>query len=73
MGLKKGQEQGRDERTQENYPTSAVYLLQMSGSLLAFFHLCLVSVLVSDSSLTEMKFHRNFFPSINSDNSRMVL
>ena len=35
----------------------------MSGRLLAFFHLCLVSVLFSGPSLTEMKFYRNFFPS----------
>ena len=32
----------------------------MSGSLLVFFHLCLVSVLSSGPSLTEMKFYRNF-------------
>ena len=62
MGLKKGQKQGRDERTQEDYPTSAVYFFQMLGSLLAFFHLCLVSVLSPGSPLTEMKFYRNFFP-----------
>ena len=29
MNLKKGQQQGRDERTQEDYPKSAVYFLQM--------------------------------------------
>ena len=34
------------------------------GSLLAFFHLCLVSVLFSAPSLLEIKFYRNFFPSI---------
>ena len=42
MELKKGQKQDRDERMQEEYPTSAVYFLQMSCSLLAFFHLCFV-------------------------------
>ena len=64
MGLKKVQKQGRDERTQEDYPTSAVQFLQMSGSLLAFFHLCLVSALFSGPSLNEMKFHKTFFPSL---------
>ena len=39
--------------------------LQMLGSLLAFFHLCFVSVVFSVASLTEMKFLRNFFPTIN--------
>ena len=34
----------------------------MQGSLLAFFHLCLVSALFSSPSLTEMKFYRTFFP-----------
>ena len=32
------------------------------GSLLAFFHLCLVSVTFSNPSLNEIKFYRNFFP-----------
>ena len=39
MGMRKGQKQGRQERTQEDYPTSAKSTQQMSGSLLAFFHL----------------------------------
>ena len=39
-------------------------VLQMSGNLLAFFHLCLVSVFLSGPSLTEMKFFRTFFLSI---------
>ena len=32
------------------------------GSLLAFFHLCCVSVPFSDPSLNEIQFYRNFFP-----------
>ena len=32
----------------------------MSGSLLAFFHLCLVFVLFSAPSLTEMMFYKKF-------------
>ena len=38
--------------------------LQMSGSVPVFFHLCLVPVLFAVTSLTEMKFYKNFFPSI---------
>ena len=53
------QKQGRNERTQEDYPTTAKNTQQMSGSL-AFFHLCLVSVHFSGPSLTKMKFYRNF-------------
>ena len=40
--------------------TSKVYL-QMPRSLLAFFHVCLVSEPFSAPSLTEMKFYWNFF------------
>ena len=56
MELKKGQKQGREERTQEDYWTSATQedyrtsaknTKQMSDSLLAFFHLYLLSVLFS--------------------------
>ena len=36
--------------------------LQMSGSFLVFFHLCLVSVLFSAPSVAEMKFYRELFP-----------
>ena len=35
---------------------------QMSGSLLVFFDLCLVSVLFKGPSLTELKINGNFFP-----------
>ena len=35
---------------------------QMSGSLLAFFHLCLVSALFSGPSLTKKKFPKKIFP-----------
>ena len=42
-------------------------LQQMSGSLLVFFHPCLVSVLFSAPSiLSEIKFQRNFFPQFRS-------
>ena len=37
MELNKGQKQGRDERTQEDYPTSAKNTQQMQSSLLASF------------------------------------
>ena len=44
-------------------PTSAKNTQQMQGSLLAFFHICLMlpSVLPLGASLLEMKFSRNFF------------
>ena len=64
MVLKKGQKQGRNETTPEDYPTFAVYFLQRSSNLLAFFHFCLVSVLSSGPSLTEMKCYRNISPII---------
>ena len=56
------QKHGKNERMQEDRPIHLlnVHFLQMSGSFLAFFHVCLVSVLFSGPSLTEMKFHRNF-------------
>ena len=44
--------------------------LQMYGSLLAFFHFCLVFVLFSAPSLLEIKFYRNFFPSIYIQDTR---
>ena len=57
MGLKKVQKQGKDERTQEDYQTSAKV---HSRCTLVFFiiPLCFVSVLSSGSSLTEMKFSK---------------
>ena len=67
---------GRKER-QEDYPTPSVYatdvgqsfclssvIVPQEGSLLACFHLCLVSVLLTGPSLTEMKFCRNFSLSV---------
>ena len=39
-------------------------ILLMLGSL-AFFHFCLVPVLFSGLSLTEMKFYKNFFPTVH--------
>ena len=44
MELKKGQQHGRDERTQEDYPASAVYFYRC-WVIFAFIHLCLVSEL----------------------------
>ena len=42
-GPEKLQKQGRDESMQEDFPTSVAYTANI-GSLLACFHLCLVSV-----------------------------
>ena len=39
---------------QEDYQTSAKKTQQMSGSLLAFFHLCLASVLFSALSILKL-------------------
>ena len=64
MGLKKVHKQGRDERTQEDYPTPAKNTQQMLGSLFEYFYLCLVSLLFSGPTLTKMKFYRKkLFPS----------
>ena len=57
--------QGSDVTTQEEYLLYiCCVLLQMSGSLLAFFHHCLVYILFSGPSLTEIKFYTNVVPSI---------
>ena len=77
MGLRKGQKQGRDERAQEDYPTSAVYFLHMSSSVLAFLHLCLVSVLFSGLFLTEkvavkLHFYSDLFPLVYNVGIRQV-
>ena len=61
MVMKNGKKFGREERMQEDYPTFAVYFLQMSGNLLVLFHLCLVSVAFSGQSLTKNEVSRNFF------------
>ena len=61
MGLKKVQKQA-EMKEHKDYPASAKNTQQLSGSLFTFFHLCLVSVLFSCPSLTEMKFYRNYFP-----------
>ena len=53
------------KQRQEDYPTLAVFL-QKLGSLLAFFHLCLVSELFSGPSKLETNFCCNFFPSVYS-------
>ena len=60
-GAEKVQKQGRDERTQEYYLNICKNTQQMY-SLLAVFHLCLVSVLFSAPSLLEIKVYKNFFP-----------
>ena len=36
------------------------YTADVRGSLLVLFHFCLVSVLISDPSLNQMKFYKNF-------------
>ena len=43
---------------------SAVYFCKYRVVFFAFIHLCPVSVLFKGSSLTEMKFYKNFFPSL---------
>ena len=63
MELKKVQKQGRDERTQEDYPTPAKIRSRCRGVFFVLFHLCLVSVPFSAPSLLKIKFYRNFFPS----------
>ena len=60
VDLRKWGKQGRNEKKQQDYPTYSMYILQELGSLTVFFHLCLVSVLFSGPSLTEMKFYKNF-------------
>ena len=52
MELRKAQKQGKNESMQEDYRTAAK---------LALFHVCLVSVLFSAQSLTEMKFYKDLF------------
>ena len=61
MDLKAVQKQGRDEKTIEDYHTSAVYLADVGSSscfpsTLPCFHT------FSGPSLLEVKFYRNFFP-----------
>ena len=71
MELKHGQKQSRDERTQEDYRTSAAKCLHMTGSLLAFFHLCLVSVLFTAPSILKLnEVLKILFPSIIYTNVR---
>ena len=62
MDLKKGQKQGIDERTQEDYPTSAKIHSRCRIVFLHSFISAFVSVLYSGPSLTEMKFAVMFFP-----------
>ena len=46
------------------HPSIYICCVFFNGSLLAFFHLCLISIQFSGPSLTEIKFYGNFFPSI---------
>ena len=57
MELEKVQKQGRDERMQEAYPTSAKI---HSIYRVVFCVLCLVSEIFVAPSLLEVKFYRNF-------------
>ena len=60
MVLKKGQKQGRDERTRRLLDICKT-TQQMFGSILVFFRLCLLSVLFQfHRSLSEMKFWKTF-------------
>ena len=43
MDPEKVQKKVTDERTREDNPTSAKKKIEIQGSALAFFHLCLVS------------------------------
>ena len=61
MDLKKGEKQGRDERMQEDYPTSAEIHSRCRVVLHSFISSLFLSVF-SGPSLTEMKFSRTFFP-----------
>ena len=58
----KSTETRQRQKNARRLPYICCVFLQMPGSLLAFFHFCLVSVLFPGPSLTEMKFYRNFFP-----------
>ena len=63
MELKKLQKQGRDERTQEDYPTSAVYFCRCTCRVvfLCSFISALFLYFFSAPSLVEIKFYKNFF------------
>ena len=60
MGLRKGQKQGRDERTEDDYLTAAK-IHSRCRVFFAFFHLPFLYILYSGPSVNEMKFYRNFF------------
>ena len=62
MELKKVQKQGRDERTQEEYRTSAKISTRCRVVFLRSFISALFLYLFSAPSLLEIKFYRNFFP-----------
>ena len=56
------QKQGKDERTQEDYPTSGVYFCRCRVVSLRSF-ISALFLYFSAPSLLEIKFYRNFFPS----------
>ena len=62
MELKKVQKQGRDERTQEDYRTSAVYFCRCTVVFLRSFISALFLYFFLAPSLLEIKFYRNCFP-----------
>ena len=78
IDLRKLQKQSRNERVQEECPTFSMFFFfpdngkkDIGYSLIAFFHICLVSVLFSSTFLSDMKFYRTFLlvllaPSIQS-------
>ena len=66
MELKKGQKQGRDERTQEDYGTSAkIYSRCPVVFLRSFISALFLSFFQLHRSLSEIKFYRNFFPLVS--------
>ena len=66
MRLKKVQKQGRDERTQEDYPTSAMYFLLMTWVVFLRSLISALFLYFSGQYLTETKFYSNCFLSNNS-------
>ena len=63
MDLKNVQKQGRDERMQEDYPTSAVYFLQMYRVVFLSSFISALFCTFLGPSLLEIKFYKKlFFP-----------
>ena len=61
MDLKKGQKGGRDDRTKEDYPTSAVYFCRCGVIFLCSFISALLLGYFQLHSLTKMKFNKNIY------------